>query len=96
MKFRKGTRNQPKVTQKPIGSTSGIAGAGDQDRMNSCYLKAVADMEDTQIGKVQPNRSKPVKIPTDLANSIRSIDPVVFNEMEVKRRFINLERHLVN
>ena len=88
----------PKVTQKPIGGTSGNAGAGDQDRMNSSYLKAVAHMDPnkTRTGKVQSTRPKPVKIPKHLGKSILSSDPIVYNELEVKRCFIGLERHLVN
>ena len=86
------------MSQKPIRSTSRTASAGDQDRMNSCFLKAVADMDpnNTRIGKVQSARPEPAKIPKDLGNSIRSNDPIVYNELEVKRRFTALERHLVN
>ena len=91
-------KSVPKVTQKPIGGTSENASAGDQDRMNSGYLKAVASMDpnNTRTGKVQPIRPKPVKIPKHLGKPILSSDPIVYNELEVKRRFTALERHLVN
>ena len=91
-------KSVPKVTQKPIGGTSGNASAGNQDRMNSSYLKAVANMDpnNTRTGKVQSTRPKPVKIPKHLGKPILSSDPIVYNELEVKRCFTGLERHLVN